>query len=134
MNELELIQNYYSQLPDDQLIAFAKADGTKISADSLGILYDEFVKRGLDTALLDRVIETKSQNNNAAAHTASSWEYAFTEKKNGESDAQILGNLLDKGVDKNAASLIIKRLPDIQYKNEEFDSLISRKCENTSIG
>jgi hypothetical protein len=81
MDELELIQNYYSQLPDDQLIQFAKADGTKISEDSLGILYDEFVKRGLDTALLDGVVETISRHKAAAADTASYNSTSFRLKR-----------------------------------------------------
>jgi hypothetical protein len=133
MYDLELIQVYYSQMSDEQLKAFAKTDARKISGEALDILYEEFAKRGFNISQLDEVIEVKNQDKAAAEMTIANWDLAFSEKKSGVADTEILEGLRARGMNNKDASLLVQRLPDTQHEHEAFYDLIYKKSQGTSL-
>jgi hypothetical protein len=133
MYNSDLIQDYYSRLTNEQLIEFAKTAGEQVTAESLEILRDQFMIRGLDTSILEEALSVKGRLKVDAETTATHWDNAFKERKESKSDEEILKGLRDKGIEEERALMIIRRLPDLNYKNEKFDELVRKKCEDASL-
>ena len=134
MIDPDLIQQYYSQLSNQELIDLTRNEGARLTGDAIDFLFDEFVKRDLDPALLQQIVEMKDRNRSIAEIGISYWNYAINAKRIGKSDVEIRNDLIARQVGQAEAALIVKRLPDFEYSNEEFDHLITTKCENTSVG
>ena len=133
MIDPDSIQSYYSQLSDQELIRLAKKEGNRFSEEAINYLYDEIVKRGLDTAILYKVVETKDLNVAVAALDTSISNFAIHAKKTGKSDTEILQELTARNVSEAQAALIISRLPEFNYGNAQFENLIAIKSQSASL-
>jgi hypothetical protein len=130
----ELIQRYYSQLSGQELIDLAKNEGNKLTDEAIDYLFDEFGNRGMDTAILQYMVEKKAQIKAAAHMDASNWNDALNAKKSGKTDTEIIAELTAKQISDTEAALIIKRLPNFNYENEQFDDLIAKKSQSAALG
>lgn len=130
----DLIQRYYSQLSNQELIALAKNEGNKLTDEAIDFLYDEFVNRGLDTGLIQQLAEKKKQIKEAAKMDTYNWNYALKARQSGKTDTEILQELTTKQISETEAALIIKRLPSFNYKNEQFEKMISSKSSGNAMG
>lgn len=121
------IQERYSRMSDDELIALAQNELTTLTDTAVKILYNEFQSRGLDGSLY-------FGDEFKARAKASAMEYAFNERKKGKQDEHIIADLMNIGLSDEQAWLIVKRLPKSDYKNEQFEKLITKGGDNVSIG
>lgn len=120
MIDTSQIKEHYSQMTDEQIIYFARTEGKDITGEALEILHNEFLSRGLDTSVFGTIddIKTdqrqrnieKAQDEASEAFIHSIWTYAFDEKKNGTSNAEIVKGLMEKGLDEPHSALIVKTL------------------------
>jgi sensor histidine kinase YesM len=130
----ELIQRYYSQLASQELIDLTKNEGNKLTDEAIDYLLDEFVNRGMDTTILQQMVETREQIRKDAHMDTSNWSYALEAKKLGKTDAEIIQELTARQISEREAALIIKRLPNFNYENEQFENMISKKSQSTALG
>jgi len=132
-----LIKWNYSTLSDGQLLLLATKERHKLSTDVLNILGEEFKKRGLDASFFIKDGPLEEQNKvdtaNAATANINAWDFAFKQRLAGKTDKEIIDGLMMKGVGAAAALLIIKRLPQTDFKNEDFESFIYESCENSKL-
>jgi hypothetical protein len=134
MVDPDLIQQYYSQLSNQDLINFTKKEGNKLTDEAINYLYDEFVRRGMDISLLEETADTREEIREAAQIDNSGWNYALSEKRNGKTDAEILQELTAKEIGEQEAVSIINRLPNFSYENERFEDLIETTSQGDTLG
>ncbi len=123
-------------MTDTQLINFANSELNEITVDAKTILHKEFLKRGIDTSVFKEFDTQKNftQNNVYTSEPLSSfWTKAFNDRKKRKSDENILHELRSKGLSNLDAELIIKRLPNLSFKDEKFESLVLRGCSKSSF-
>src|ERR1044072_6782005 len=98
MIDPDLIQQYYSQLSNEDLINFTKNEGNRLTDEAINYLFDEYVRRGLDTSVLELMVDRKEEIKEAAQIDNTSWNYALTAKKFGKTDAEIYQDLTAKEI------------------------------------
>lgn len=130
----ELIQRYYSQLSNQELIDLTKNEGNKLTGEAIDYLFDEFANRGMDTTILQHMVEKKEQIKAAAQMDTSNWNYALNARKSGKTDEEIITELTAKQISEKEAALIIKRLPNFSYESEQFEDLIGKKSQSAALG
>jgi hypothetical protein len=130
MIDPDLIQQYYSQLSNEDLINFTKNEGNRLTDEAINYLFDEYVRRGMDISILEQMVDRKEEVKEAAQIDNTGWNYALNAKKFGKTDAEILQDLTAKEMGEQEAASIISRLPNMAYENEHFEDLI----ESTSQG
>lgn len=130
MIDPDLIQQYYSQLSNEDLINFTKNEGNRLTDEAINYLFDEYARRGLDMSILEQLVDRKEEIKEAAQIDNTSWNYALNAKKFGKTDAEIFQDLTAKEIGEQEAASIISRLPNMGYENEHFEDLI----ESTSQG
>lgn len=117
-------------LTDDELIDYANQHLNNISEHNLMVLRGEFTKRKIDfTSYYSSEIYS---NYDKSKDFFTLWEFAFGLKKNNKSDCQILIELDKKGIDKSSAELLLKRLPNLDFNDSDFNELLRDKIENSS--
>ena len=132
-----LIKWNYSTLSDGQLLLLATKERHKLSYEVLGILGEEFKKRGLDASFFIKASPVDEQynveNTNAATATINAWDFAFKERCAGKTDKEIIDGLMMKRFGAAESLLIIKRLPQTNFINENFEGFIFKSCENSML-
>src|SRR5689334_15928891 len=98
MIDPDLIQQYYSQLSNEDLINFTKNEGNRLTDEAINFLFDEFVRRGLDLSPLEKMVATKEEIKEAARTDNTSWHYALNAKKFGKTNEEILQELTAKNI------------------------------------
>jgi hypothetical protein len=134
MIDPDLIQQYYSQLSNEDLINFTKNEGNRLTDEAINYLFDEFVRRGLDMSILEKMVERKEEIKEAAQIDNTSWNYALNAKKFGKTDEEILQDLTAKDIGEQEAASIISRLPNLDYENEHFEDLIETTSQGATLG
>lgn len=134
MIDPDLIQQYYSQLSNQDLINFTKREGNKLTDEAINYLYNEFVRRGMDISILEEMVDTREEIREAAQVDNSGWNYALSAKKFGKTDAEILQDLTAKEIGEQEAVSIINRLPNFNYENEPFENLIEATSQGNALG
>jgi hypothetical protein len=133
MIDPDLIQQYYSQLSNEDLITFTKNEGNRLSDEAINYLFDEYVRRGLDTSVPEQLADRKEEIKEAAQTDYTSWNYALNAKKIGKTDAEIFQDLTAKEIGEQEAASIISRLPNMAYENEYFEDLIERTSQGATL-
>ncbi len=120
MIDTTMVRDNYSRMTDDQLINFAKTEGQDITPEALSILHEEFINRKLDTSVFISLDDDKTaqrkRNIEKAQESASNefmnsiWNYAFDEKKEGTSNEEIHKGLIERGLDEQHSTFVIKTL------------------------
>lgn len=134
MIDPDLIQQYYSQLSNEDLINFTKNEGNRLTDEAINYLFDEYVRRGLDTSILEQMVDRKEEIKEAAQIDNTSWNYALNAKKFGKTDEEILQDLTAKEIGEQEAASIISRLPNMAYENEHFEDLIETTTQGATLG
>lgn len=134
MIDPDLIQQYYSQLSNEDLINFTKNEGNRLTDEAINYLFDEYVRRGLDTSTLEQMVDRKEEIKEAAQIDNTSWNYALNAKKFGKTDAEIFQELTAKEIGEQEAASIISRLPNMDYENEHFEDLIESTSQGATLG
>jgi hypothetical protein len=134
MIDPDLIQQYYSQLSNEDLINFTKNEGYRLTDEAVNYLYDEYVRRGLDMSILEQMADRKEEIKEAAQIDNTSWNYALNAKKFGKTDEEILQDLTTKEISEKEAASIISRLPNMAYENEHFEDLIESTTQGGTLG
>lgn len=133
MIDPDLIQHYYSQLSNEDLINFTKNEGNRLSDEAINYLFEEYLRRGLDTSILEQLVDRKEEIKEAAQIDNTSWNYALNAKKFGKTDAEILQELTAKEIGEQEAASIISRLPNMAYENEHFEDLIETTTQGATL-
>lgn len=133
MIDPDLIQQYYSQLSNEDLINFTKKEGNRLTDEAINYLFDEYVRRGLDMSTLEQMVDRKEEIKEAAQIDITSWNYALNAKKFGKTDAEILQDLTAKEIGEQEAASIIARLPNMAYENEHFEDLIESTTQGATL-
>jgi hypothetical protein len=133
MIDPDLIQHYYSQLNNEDLINFTKKEGYKLADEAINYLFDEYVRRGLDTSILEQLADRKEEIKEAVQIDNTSWNYALTAKKFGKTEAEIFQELTAKEIGDQEAASIISRLPNMDYENEHFEDLIESTTQGATL-
>jgi len=120
MIDIALIKENYSRMSDEQLIHLAQTEGQDLTSEALPLLHEEFLNRKLDTTIFGTLDDNKkaqqkrniqeAQNNASNEFIKSIWTYAFNEKKKGTTDEEIRKGIIERGLDEEHSSLIIKTL------------------------
>src|SRR5665647_2252778 len=120
MIDIALIKENYSRMSDEQLIHLAQTEGQDLTSEALPLLHEEFLNRKLDTTIFGTLDDNKkaqqkrniqeAQNNASNEFIKSIWTYAFNEKEKGTTDEEIRKSIIERGLDEEHSSLIIKTL------------------------
>lgn len=105
MIDPDLIQRYYSQLSNQDLINFTQNEGNRLTDEAISYLFDEYVRRGLDTSILEQMVAAKEEIKEAAQINNTTWNYALNAKKFGKTDAEIIQELTAKEISEQEAVL-----------------------------
>lgn len=133
MIDPDLIQQYYSQLSNEELINFTKNEANRLTDEAINYLFDEYVRRGLDTSIVEQMANRKEEIKEAAQIDNTGWNYALNAKKFGKTDAEILQDLTAKEIGEQEAASIISRLPNMDYENEHFEDLIESTTQRATL-
>lgn len=120
MIELNIVQEQYARMGDEELIEFAKNESLHLTIESFHILNLEFEKRNIDKRVLEEAEIDKELSNlnnqttfekiTAYEFTKSLWEYSLNEKQKGAANHDIYEELLKKGVNEQYAFMLIESL------------------------
>jgi hypothetical protein len=122
MLNIEDIKKEYSAMTDEELLKLDRYEDHDLTSEAFAVLQAELRKRNLDQAAAKginlnidsiekrRLVAVKNEINRE--HIRSIWDYVFDSKDKGLSDAEILGGLIAKGLDKGAAERMIQMLED----------------------
>ena len=120
MIDRRIIQEEYDQMSDEQLLAFANNEATKLTPDSFYILKKEFERRKLDPKIIDEADINRSlldynrqkanENTMALEINQVIWKYAMDQKEKGKTDSEIYNGLIAKRINPDYAFFIIKEL------------------------
>jgi hypothetical protein len=120
MIDRRIIQEEYDQMSDEQLLAFANNEATKLTPDSFYILKKEFERRKLDAKIIDEADINRSlldynrqkanENTMALEINQVIWKYAMDQKEKGKTDSEIYNGLIAKRINPDYAFFIIKEL------------------------
>ncbi|HEY8895298.1 MAG TPA: hypothetical protein VIM79_10810 [Niastella sp.] len=133
MIDPDLIQQYYSQLSNEDLVNFTKNEGNRLSDEAINYLFDEYVRRGLDISILEQIVDRREESKEAAQTDNTGWNYALNAKKLGKTDTEILQDLTAKEIGEQEAASIISRLPNMAYENEHFEDLIESTTQGATL-
>ncbi len=136
MIELNLIQEQYARMTDNELQLFAINESDKLTMESFHLLKGEFEKRNLDLSIIESAEIDKSlaelgkrttfEKITEYEFTESLWQFALDEKEEAKSDLEIYNSLLNKGVDEKYAFMLVQSL-DSKAKQ------LKENCENQII-
>ena len=109
-----LISEKYASMPDRELLLFAKEEGSELTAEGRALLQKEFIKRNLNTDLIDGPVNPTNVANHGnmpevytPGFASTLWTYAFEEKESGKTNEDIVAGLMEHGMDEaNALQLI----------------------------
>ena len=135
MIELNIVREQYARMTDEELQVFAINEADKLTIESFHLLKQEFEKRNLDlnilnSAEIDKALsdlgkQTTFEKITAHEYAESVWQFALNEKEAGKTNFEIYNSLLNKGVDKQYAFMLVQSL-DTKSKElkENFDTEI----------
>jgi hypothetical protein len=135
MIELNIVKEQYARMGDEELQFFAINESDKLTIESFHLLREEFRKRNLELGIIESAEIDKALNDlnkqstfekiTAYQFAESLFQYALDEKELGKPDFEIYNNLLDKGVDKEYAFMLVKSLGTISKEiADDYDSEI----------
>ena len=118
MFDLNLVQEKYSKMSDEELTQFAVLESWDLTNEAFMLLDAEFEKRNLpkdaleDTQMGKAVAEVTTQLNAEAeavkAYSEEVMQYALNEKAGGKTNYEIYNSLVEGGVDAEFAFNVIK--------------------------
>ncbi len=125
MIELNLVQEHYSKMDDEELVRFACNESDHLTIDSFHLLKSEFEKRNLDIGILESVEidqtlteitrQTTAERITAFEFTAVIWKDALDQKALGKSNREIFEGLIKRGLAEEYAFMLIQSL-DLKAK------------------
>lgn len=114
MADRALIKKLYAGMSNEQLLQLSKDEGKFLTSAAITILYQEFLKRKLDTSIFPvlRVYkvtehEKRHQRLSQKKDIESVWEHCLEAKYNGISDKEIMKDLWDMGLSYQSSHGII---------------------------
>ncbi len=120
MIELNIVQEQYARMGDEELIEFAKNESLHLTIESFHLLNLEFEKRNIDKSVLEQAEIDKELSNlnnqttfekiTAYEFTKSLWDYSLNEKQKGVPNRIIYDFLLKKGVNEQYAFMLLESL------------------------
>ncbi len=126
MIQLNIIQEQYARMTDEELEGFAINESDKLTLDSFHLLKAEFEKRKMDLGIIESAkidkeltdLNNQSTFGKLTAHqfAESLWQYSLDEKEGGKTNFEIYNNLLNKVVDEKYAFMIIQSLETTSKK------------------
>jgi len=127
MIDTKMVRDNYSRMTDDQLINLAKTEGKDITSEAILILQEEFTNRKLDISVFKSLNDIKiakrirdiekAQESALSEFINSIWNYAFDSKEDGKSNEEIYKGLINKGLDEQQSTLVIKTLESKAIEN-----------------
>ena len=145
MVTLDIIQEQYAKMPDEELTRFAKNESANLTIDSFRLLMSELETRNIDTNILDIAeteralaeLSTKSfaEEKIAVDFELSLLDYALSEKEKGRSDADIYNGIIQKGLDEEYAFMFVQSLNwKVRALIDEYDTRVIYGGVLTGIG
>ncbi|MBC7535772.1 MAG: hypothetical protein H7258_08775 [Ferruginibacter sp.] len=118
MIEKSTVREQYAAMPDSELLTFAQEERYKLTAGGLAVLKEEFIRRKLDPVIFEQSDAVPdllqkvhvSTTDNADHFTAHNWSYALEQKEKGNSNAFIIGGLLENGLEEADAQLLLGQM------------------------
>jgi hypothetical protein len=120
MIELNIVQEQYARMGDEELIEFAKNESLHLTIESFHLLNLEFEKRNIDKSVLEQAEIDKELSNlnnqttfekiTAYEFTKSLWDFSLNEKQKGVLNRDIYDALLKKGVSDQYAFMLLESL------------------------
>jgi hypothetical protein len=106
MADRVLIKKLYARMSNEQLLQLSKDEGKFLTSAAITILYQEFLKRKLDTSIFPvlrvyKVTEHQKMHQRLSQKKdiESVWEHFFDAKYKGKADQEILQDLCAMGLD-----------------------------------
>ncbi len=120
MIELNIAKEQYERMPDEELIRFAKNEAHLLTMESFHLLKSTFESRNLDMSVLedtemnklfsDMTQQAGFEKATTIENTEMIWQFALDEKEKGKTNLEIFKLLLNKGVNKNYAMMLLQSL------------------------
>jgi hypothetical protein len=114
MADRVLIKKLYARMSNEQLLQLSKDEGKFLTSAAITILYQEFLKRKLDTSIFPvlrvyKVIEHEKRHQRLTQKNdiESVWEHFLDAKYKGKADQEILQDLCAMGLDYHVSYDII---------------------------
>ena len=115
--DISYIKENYARMRDEELILLSKEDGRDLSSEAITALYQEFVKRKLDTSTISamriqKIEEHQKGMENAANEEvlkfeAKLFDHAFEGIMNEKTDEEIAAGLIKLGLTDQEAILLL---------------------------
>ncbi|HEY5367723.1 MAG TPA: hypothetical protein VIJ75_01925 [Hanamia sp.] len=120
MIELNIVQEQYARMGDQELIEFAKNESLHLTIESFHLLNLQFERRNIDKSILEQAELDKELSNlnnqttfekiTAYEFTKSLWDYSLNEKQRAVSNRDIYDGLVKKGVNEQYAFMLLESL------------------------
>ena len=136
MIDIALIKENYSRMGNEELIRLSQNEGKDLSTEATTALYEEFLKRKLDTTIFSSLRALKIQQHQrhleniqavkAQEFAASIWTYCFEAKSEGKTDDEIYQGLTELGLDEDQSAGVINSIEsraieiEKEYDNEQL--------------
>jgi len=137
MIDIAIIKENYSRMADEELICLSQQDGKDLSSEAISALYQEFLKRKLDTTIFSSLRAYKAeehqrhlqniQESKAQEFTSSIWTYCFEAKAEGKTNDEIFQGLINLGLDDEQSSFVINSLEEraIEYEKAYDNEMLT---------
>jgi hypothetical protein len=121
MIDIQLIQEKYASLPDLELLALLKEEASTLTPEAYQLLLAEISRRNLQHLLQEeqtgelttgpetRLLPTRKKSG-PAVFTETDLAYSFEQKALGKTDEEIVGGLLEAGLDEHHARILVTEI------------------------
>jgi hypothetical protein len=137
MIDINKVKQTYSQMYDKELQAFATDRMDMISPEIRDILYDEFIKRKLNTDIFENFYKHKLEEEELSGSGQTNefmytfWVLALNDLRNGKSKEEIRKTLISKDLSEERIDELFKRIPQkLTSANQSFIQLLEKRIQN----
>jgi hypothetical protein len=137
MIDINKVKQTYSQMYDKELQEFAADRMDMISPEIRDILYNEFVKRKLNTDIFENFYKHKLEAEEISASGITNefmylfWKLALEELRNGKSKEEVRKILISKDVSEERNDEIFKRIPEkLKINDQSFIRLLEKRIQS----
>jgi hypothetical protein len=133
--DIESIRELYKSMGNEEILAFAREDGRKLSTDAWQALKAELERREIGKQITDEIDyqfileyslrQRRFEEDMQKDLFNASLEYALTEKQKGNSQYNIYAGLIERGISEPYANYMINKLDEwaANFHNEALNKL-----------
>jgi hypothetical protein len=120
MIDIKFVKDQYSKMTDSELETLARHDGENLRTEALTALYEEFLKRKLDTSAISALRIEKANEHIQLQQEADQiilkdfekkvWSYCFSARVEGKTDHEIFDALINSGLQPEVSQHFVEHI------------------------